>query len=235
MRARPRPARGLATAAVLLGACLAAAAGTAALDAGLGLGLPRRARAAPPDPSQFAVPEGATTEAAAPRLPPGAAAPDFTLADVRTGRPVRLADFRGRRPVVLVFGSLSCAALCRQLNGLRELHREYGRRAQFLFVYVSEAHAGGPSGARPGDLPGAAAARAAWDGGGLPFPCLLEGADRAEERAYRALPLRLVLVGVDGRVLADLGRGLLEPWALGRAREELGRTLAARRGGRPDA
>ena len=34
----------------------------------------------------------------------GAEAPDFTLPDA-SGRPVRLGSFRGKRPVVLVFGS----------------------------------------------------------------------------------------------------------------------------------
>ena len=38
------------------------------------------------------------------RLEVGAEAPDFTLPDA-SGRPVRLGSFRGKRPVVLVFGS----------------------------------------------------------------------------------------------------------------------------------
>ncbi len=37
-----------------------------------------------------------------PALVVGQAAPDFTLPDA-AGRPVRLADYRGRKPVVLVF------------------------------------------------------------------------------------------------------------------------------------
>lgn len=40
--------------------------------------------------------------APAPVLRVGAPAPEFTLADAR-GRPVTLADYRGRKPVVLVF------------------------------------------------------------------------------------------------------------------------------------
>ncbi len=36
------------------------------------------------------------------RLSPGFPAPDFELEDVH-GRTVRLSDFRGRQPVVLVF------------------------------------------------------------------------------------------------------------------------------------
>ena len=35
----------------------------------------------------------------------GDAAPDFELQDVTGENPVRLSDFRGRKPVALVFGS----------------------------------------------------------------------------------------------------------------------------------
>ena len=38
------------------------------------------------------------------RIKAGAEAPDFTLPSA-SGRPVRLGSFRGKRPVVLVFGS----------------------------------------------------------------------------------------------------------------------------------
>lgn len=37
----------------------------------------------------------------------GAIAPDFSLRDVDGLNPVRLVDFRGRRPVALVFGSFT--------------------------------------------------------------------------------------------------------------------------------
>jgi hypothetical protein len=38
---------------------------------------------------------------------PGDLAPDFELNDVRGENPVRLSDFRGKRPVALVFGSFT--------------------------------------------------------------------------------------------------------------------------------
>ena len=37
----------------------------------------------------------------------GDPAPDFELRDVHGENPVRLSDFRGRRPVALVFGSFT--------------------------------------------------------------------------------------------------------------------------------
>jgi hypothetical protein len=44
-------------------------------------------------------------EAAAPK--PGDLAPDFSLADADGGSRVRLSDLRGKRPVALVFGSVT--------------------------------------------------------------------------------------------------------------------------------
>lgn len=43
------------------------------------------------------------------RLAPseGDLAPDFELSDVNGGNTVRLSDFRGQRPVALVFGSFT--------------------------------------------------------------------------------------------------------------------------------
>jgi hypothetical protein len=38
-------------------------------------------------------------------LPEGTKAPDFTLADLRSERPIHFHALRGRRPAVLVFGS----------------------------------------------------------------------------------------------------------------------------------
>ena len=37
----------------------------------------------------------------------GDVAPDFELRDVNGGNPVRLSDFRGERPVGLIFGSFT--------------------------------------------------------------------------------------------------------------------------------
>jgi peroxiredoxin len=44
-------------------------------------------------------------DASAPKV--GDTAPDFELADVDGENPVRLSDFRGRKPVALVFGSFT--------------------------------------------------------------------------------------------------------------------------------
>jgi len=44
-------------------------------------------------------------DARAPKV--GDVAPDFELRDVKGENPVRLSDFRGRKPVALIFGSFT--------------------------------------------------------------------------------------------------------------------------------
>jgi len=70
-------------------------------------------------------------------------APDFDLPEVGTKRQVRLSDFRGKTPVVLVFGSYSCPNFRGSADALNDLFQHYGRQATFFLVYIREAHAEG--------------------------------------------------------------------------------------------
>jgi len=73
---------------------------------------------------------------------PGEPAPDF---EGRTldGKTVRLGEYRGRKNVVLTFGSVTCPMTAGSIGGINELYREHnGKDTQFLFVYVREAHPG---------------------------------------------------------------------------------------------
>ena len=146
-------------------------------------------------------------------VPIGAAAPDFTLPDVRDDRPVRLSDFRGR-PVVLIFGSFGCNLLCDQAVDLERLHARFKDRVPFLFVYVTEApHV---NEALPPPYGGAAAAdpakaqreriRKGLAHYGLTMPCL-EDQGKEAVTAYGAYPRRLVVVDAQGRVTYDAAVG----------------------------
>ncbi len=73
----------------------------------------------------------------------GKQAPGFRLAELGTGRAVELAQFRGVRPVVLVFGSYTCPQLRHAAGPLNGLYAKYGKRAAFLMVYIREAHGAG--------------------------------------------------------------------------------------------
>jgi hypothetical protein len=223
----PRCRRGLVTLGIVLG-CLPVAAAVAVV-ADQALEEHRRAHwgegnpATPEPPAPAMLPPMAAKMAQVFRpdvgLPTGAEAPDFTLPD-SAGKPVTLSSFRGKRPVVLVFGSFGCNLFCDSLGRLRQLREACQERAEFLFVYISEApHASTPlpRAARPmppaiGD--DAHLRRVRWyeeeTGGTLTW--LLDGADERVEELYGAWPRRLVIVGVDGRVLFDAGHGLSKPW-----------------------
>jgi hypothetical protein len=160
-------------------------------------------------------------------LPPlklvGSAAPDFTLPRLEDGRPVRLGDFRGHRPVVLAFGSFGCSVFCEEVPDLLRLHRAYGDRAEFLLVYIHEAWHALPDALRrvaedPAVGPDPEAKRRRVLRAGLehfriPLPCLLDADGRVED-LYQAWPRRLVLVDRAGEVALDSGNfpGKPMPW-----------------------
>ncbi len=85
---------GRGTAAILLVCVLLAAGGTLALDQAQQAQKARQATAT------------AEQRLAVKPMLVGTPAPDFTLSDL-SGKPVALSDFRGWKPVVLVFGSFT--------------------------------------------------------------------------------------------------------------------------------
>ncbi len=64
----------------------------------------------------------------------GKPAPAFSL-----GR-VSLASYRGKSPVLLVFGSYSCPNFRAAAPALNTLYTRYNKRVPFLMVYIREAH-----------------------------------------------------------------------------------------------
>jgi hypothetical protein len=155
-------------------------------------------------------------------LEQGVAAPEFTLPAIRSRDQITLSRYRGR-PVVLVFGSLSCELFCKRAPDLQRLCAAHKDRAEFLFVSVTEAGhripglefvlgKAEPEGVDP--LEGRRARLAkALDRLGLSMPGAVD-AGAAAEGAYDAFPTRLVVVDAGGRIALDLGRPLIAPWDL---------------------
>ena len=169
-------------------------------------------------------PEKTPEKAAPPRTPPaappvGALAPDFTLASPDGTRSVTLSSFRGKRPVALIFGSYTCPPFRATGPAIRATYDRHFRDVDFVFVYVREAHAIDGRAPMPAEdqpvveeprtieerrtVAGDCARALGFD----VFTTVVDGLDGAVDRAYAAAPVRLYVVGRDGRVAYASGRG----------------------------
>jgi hypothetical protein len=150
------------------------------------------------------------------KLPLGELAADFSLLTALDQRRVHLADFRGQKPVVLLFGSFGCDLFCADLDRLKKIHKSYQGRAEFLLVHISD---GGHKVLPPftGSEPESDLARIqrGLRHFRLTMSCVLDDSDHTVEEAYYSFPRRLVAVDCAGRMTLDLGRGLGgDPWDL---------------------
>lgn len=154
------------------------------------------------------------------KLAVGDEAPDFALKE-RTGEAaVKLSGFRGQQPVVLVFGSLTCPPFRREVPQLEKLFAQYGDRAKFFLVYLREAHPdstvlvtrdGQDELLQIGQTDDWAArakhAEYCTTTLKLTFPALIDNEQNEVRDAYAGWPSRLMVVGQDGKVAYDGGRG----------------------------
>lgn len=70
----------------------------------------------------------------------GELAPDFDLSMADGENRYRLYELCQEKPVVLIFGSWGCDIFRETLAGWQELYDKYHEQAQFVFVYIREAH-----------------------------------------------------------------------------------------------
>lgn len=151
---------------------------------------------------------------------PGMLAPDFELRSPDGQTTVRLSSFRGRKPVVLIFGSLTCGNYRTYSESLEAIYRQRKEEVEFLRVYVREAHPSDthtPTGtnSRAGILitqPATlvercqVAERCAADLL-IESPMVVDGIDNGVGRAYGGWPDRLYLIDKEGRVAFQGGPG----------------------------
>lgn len=114
------------------------------------------------------------------------------------------------------------------MGRLKTLHGKYGDRAAFVFVYVTEApHEDHLVGPLREHSPKATYAerrqgvREILEGMAFPIPCLFDREDGKVEILYDAWPQRLLVVGVDGKVVFDAGRGLQSRWNMTKVEDHL--------------
>lgn len=146
-------------------------------------------------------------------------APGFELRTVDGARAVSLGSLLGARPVVLVFGNFTCGPFRGLFPDVAAVHRRFKDRAEFLLVYVREAHPEdgwkmesntrvGISVSQPRSLAERAAVCARFADLLKPeIPVVVDDIDDPAGTAYSAMPARLYVLDRKGRVAYKSGRG----------------------------
>lgn len=161
------------------------------------------------------------------RLAVGQVAPEFTLPLLPTAtdnkranasaneiQKVSLKDLHKDKPAVLIFGSVTCPPFRGQLEGVDAVYRDFSDRAEFLWVYIREAHPDSvlslvnenqqeqlmPVPQHTAIASRAAAAAACQRTHKLGIPIAVDGIDNAVGQAYAGWPNRMVVVGTDGKI-----------------------------------
>lgn len=149
----------------------------------------------------------------------GEPAPDFHLTTVDGKGSVTLSKLIGPKPVVLVFGNFTCGPFRMQGGNVEKLYERYKDRAEFVMVYVREAHPKGgwvlPSNERVGvslDQPKTqdervAVAQTCQKTLGFDMPFVVDSIDDTVGAQYSGMPSRLYLIDSAGKVAYKSGRG----------------------------
>ncbi|MEO8658141.1 MAG: tetratricopeptide repeat protein [Bryobacteraceae bacterium] len=139
-------------------------------------------------------------------LAAGSAAPPFTLL------PASLAELHKGRPAVLVFGSYTCPKYRFDAATLNTLAAKYQNKANFLLIYVQEAHSEADwqssQNQREGvNLRPARTFEEKTQHASLctrklqvKFLSVVDGMDRVVESAYHGWPSAIYIVGTDGHI-----------------------------------
>ena len=146
-------------------------------------------------------------------------APDFTLKTNDGTAEVTLSKLIGPKPIVLVFGSFTCGPFRSHSGNIEKLYRTYKDRANFVMVYVREAHPTDGWRMESNDRVGAITAQpksyeeradVAQKCGRLfniGFPMLVDTIDDTVGARYSGMPGRLYLIDRSGKVAFKSGRG----------------------------
>jgi len=131
---------------------------------------------------------------------PGERAPDFTVRSL-TGDSIRLSDYRGRKNVVLTFGSATCPMTAGSIGGMNDLFDRYGDDdVEFFFVYVREAHPGDEIPAHESMAEKVCAAEILQEQENVEMPILVDDLRGTVHRKYGSLPNPAFLVDKSGRI-----------------------------------
>lgn len=180
-------------------------------------------------PVAMSADEKAVTPEPAPRRPGdlrtpdkvgvGDPAPEFTLKSLDGKRSVALSDFRGKKPVLLIFGCYTCPPFRRQIGPAEQLFKKYDKDVEIFLVYIREAH---PTDgwqvaanekeqilfAQPKTLADrTVVAETMQSKLKLDVPLLIDGIDNKTCVDYAGWPNRLYIIGIDGKIIYKSGPG----------------------------
>lgn len=146
------------------------------------------------------------------KLRVGDEAPDFKLKTKDFTREVELSSFKGKRPVILIFGSYSCPSFRSQAGLFEEMVASYKDKAEFFVVYIREANAAGGAASSINEREGITVkdpqdylqrtevAKLGCSALNIHTPCLVDRIDDAVGEAYSAWPDRIYVVDTDGKI-----------------------------------
>jgi peroxiredoxin len=130
---------------------------------------------------------------------PGDRAPSFE-ARTLAGECVNLKDYRGRKNIVLTFGSATCPQTAGSLPGLNDLYKDRDADVEFFFVYTREAHPGEKLPAHQSYEDKLKAAELLREAEGLDIPILVDDVSGKIHRKYGKLPNPTFLIDKSGRI-----------------------------------
>lgn len=130
---------------------------------------------------------------------PGDRAPDFVGRTLQ-GDTVHLKDFRGRKNVVLTFGSATCPQTAGSLPGLNDLYDDRDPNVEFFFIYTREAHPGDKLAAHTSYEDKVKAAELLRDAEDIDIPIIVDEVNGSIHRKYGKLPNPTFIIDKSGRI-----------------------------------
>jgi len=155
---------------------------------------------------------------------PGEPVPAFELLTTN-GERLTNSDVLGDKPVLFVFGSMTCPMTASSAPSVQKLYEEFGDRVDFVMLYVREAHPGENFGQTETIEDKIESARALQKFYGIDWTVAADTVDGDLHRALDPKPNAAYLVNRDGEIVfrslwaADYGalRDALDDAASGRA------------------
>jgi len=149
----------------------------------------------------------------------GDAAPGFTLGTVKGEDTVSFKSLVGKKPTVLILGNFTCGPFRALYTDLESIHRRHKKDAEFLMVYVREAHPAdgwkmeqnerlGVSVLQPKTLGERTKVAGQFCTKLKPtMPVVVDDVDDKVGNLYSGMPGRLYVIDANGKVAYKSGRG----------------------------